>query len=67
MAAAVCRRGNVKAAAAKDALWTTAQAALKEAEQAAKKGNGADVVKFSKIASDQAELGLAQTGYPLTH
>lgn len=60
-------QADVKAAAAKDALWTTAQAALKEAENAAKKGDSMDVVKYSKIASDQAQLGLAQTRYPLTH
>ena len=59
-------QADVKAAAAKDALWTTAQAALKEAESAAKKGNDADVVKYSEIASDQAQLGLAQTRYALT-
>ncbi len=59
-------QADVKAAAAKDALWTTAQAALKEAEVAAKKGNSADVVKFAQVASDQANLGLAQTRYPLT-
>lgn len=58
---------DVKAAAAKDALWTTAQAALKKAEEAAKKGDSAEVVKFAKIASDQARLGIAQTRYPLTH
>lgn len=60
-------QADVKAAAAKDALWTTAQAALKSAEEAAKKGDSAGVLKFSEIASDQANLGLAQTRYPLTH
>ncbi|MDA8108856.1 MAG: hypothetical protein M0015_09535 [Betaproteobacteria bacterium] len=60
-------QADVKAAAAKDALWTSAQQALKEAEAAAKKGDSAAVLKYSEIASDQARLGLEQTRYPLTH
>ena len=60
-------QADVKAAAAQDAPWTTAQAALKKAEKTAKKGDSADVLKYAKIASDQANLGLAQSRYPLTH
>ncbi|HVB48634.1 MAG TPA: hypothetical protein VNF69_09630 [Burkholderiales bacterium] len=60
-------QADVKAAAAKDALWTTAQVALKKAKEAAKTGDSAEVVKFAEVASDQANLGLAQTRYPLTH
>lgn len=58
---------DVKQAKAKDALWTTAAEALKEAQEAAKKGDSATVIKEAKMASDQAKLGIGQLSYPITH
>ncbi len=58
---------DVKDAKAHDALWTTAQNALKSAEKAATAGDSGAVVKFSKKASEQAKLGIAQTHYPMVH
>jgi len=55
----------VKDAKAKFALWTTAEDALKAAEEAAKKGDSATVIKQSKLASDHVQKGLAQMSYPL--
>ncbi len=57
---------DVKAAKAQKSLWTTADDALRKAQDAAAKGNGTAVLKFSKIASDQARLGLEQKNYPST-
>ena len=58
-------QADVKAAKAKNALWTTADSALKAAEAAAGKGDSATVLKDAKMASDQANKGLAQLNYPL--
>jgi len=55
----------VKDAKAKFALWTTAETALKAAEDAAKTGDSATVIKQSKLASDHAQKGLAQLNYPV--
>lgn len=63
-AALTAAQADVKAAKAKFALWTTADAALKAAEEAAAKGDSAAVLKQSKLASDQAKKGLAQLNYP---
>lgn len=57
---------DVKAAQEKKALWTTAQEALKQAKEAAKKNDSAAVIQFSKKASEHARLGIAQTQYPAT-
>ena len=57
---------DVKAAKEKDALWTTAVDALKQAKEAAKKNDSAEVIKNAKEASDHAKLGIAQKQYPLT-
>lgn len=57
---------DVKEAEAQKALWTTAEQALKKAQEAAAKGDSAATLKFSKTASDQARLGLEQKNYPLT-
>lgn len=56
---------DVKAANAKGALWTTAADALKAAQEAAKKGDSAAVIKDARTASEQAALGMGQTAYPL--
>ncbi len=60
-------QADVKDAKARDALWTTAQNALKSSEKAADAGDSEAVVKFSKKASEQAKLGIAQTHYPMVH
>lgn len=46
--------------------WTTADAALKAAKEAAEKGDSATTLKQAKIASDQAKLGVAQKKYAHT-
>jgi flagellar basal body L-ring protein FlgH len=56
---------DVKAADAKKALWTTAENALKAAKAAAGKGDSATVIKDSKTASEQANLGMEQKAYPV--
>jgi murein lipoprotein len=58
-------QADVKAAKAKNALWTTADNALKAAEEAAATGDNATVLKQAKLASDQAQKGLAQLNYPM--
>ncbi len=58
-------KADVKNAEAKGALWTTAQDALKDAEEAAKKGDSATVLKMSARASDHVKKGLAQLNYPM--
>jgi hypothetical protein len=58
-------QADVKTAKAKNALWTTADSALKAAEDDAKKGDSATVIKQSKLASDHVKKGLAQLDYPM--
>ena len=58
-------QADVKTAKAKNALWTTAESALKAAEEAAAKGDSATVLKEAKLASNQAQKGLAQLNYPM--
>ena len=50
----------------KKSLWTTASGALAQAQEAAKKQDSEAVIRHSVVASEQAFLGLAQDGYPLT-
>lgn len=57
---------DIKEAKAQKALWTTAEAALKKAQEAAAKGDSAATLKFSRTASEQARLGLEQKNYPST-
>lgn len=57
-------QADVKAAQAKNALWTTAQAALKAAETAAAAGDSATVMKQTAIAREHVRLGMAQLNYP---
>lgn len=57
---------DVKAASAKGALWTTAEDALKAAQEAAKKGDNATVIADARKASEHAALGMGQTAYPPT-
>lgn len=57
---------DVKAAQAKKALWTVAQDALKQAKAAAEKHDSPGVIKHAKTASEYAQMGIAQTQYPVT-
>jgi murein lipoprotein len=57
---------DVKEAKSQKSLWTTAEDALKKAQEAAAKNDSAATLKYSKVASEQAGLGLAQKGYPST-
>lgn len=57
---------DVKEVKAQKALWTTAEDALKKAQEAAAKGDSAATLKFSKTAIEHARLGLVQKSYPLT-
>jgi murein lipoprotein len=58
-------QADVKDAKAKNILWTTADAALKAAEEAAKKGDSATVIKQSKLASDHVQKARGQMSYPV--
>lgn len=64
-AALAAAQNDVKTAKARNALWTTAEAALKTAEEAAEKGDSETVLKQSKRASDHVKKGLAQLDYPM--
>jgi murein lipoprotein len=58
-------KADVKDAKSKNALWTTAENALKAAETAAEKGDSAAVMKQAKLASDHVAKGLVQLNYPM--
>jgi uncharacterized protein YceK len=58
-------QAEAKDAKAKNALWTTADAALKAAEEAAAKGDSATVLKQAKLARDHVKKGMTQLNYPL--
>lgn len=55
----------VKDAKAKNALWTTAEDALKAAKAAADKGDSAAVISNAQKAQDHAKMGLQQANYPV--
>ncbi len=57
---------DIKAAKAKNALWTTAQDALKKAKEAADANDSAAVIKHAKVASEHAQLGITQSQQPPT-
>lgn len=59
-------QADVASAKKQKALWTTAQSALKAAEEASKTANNAVVIKNAKFASTLAQLGIAQTSLPTT-
>lgn len=63
-AALASAQAVVKDAKAKNGLWTTAESALKAAEEAEKKGDSAAVIKNAETAKHQAEGGLKQLNYP---
>jgi hypothetical protein len=54
----------VEAAAAKLSLWTTAADALKQARAAFLGGDYAAAMRAARTATEQAQLGVAQTRYP---
>ncbi len=58
-------KADVKDAKSKNALWTTAENALKAAETAATQADSATVLKQAKLASDHVQKGLAQLNYPM--
>lgn len=64
-AALASAQAAVKEAKAKNALWTTAENALKAAEAAAAKGDSDTVMKQAKIVNDHVQKGLAQLNYPV--
>ncbi len=57
---------DVKTAKARFALWTTADKAYKDAQEAAKAGDSDAVIKQATFASDQVARGIAQLSYPST-
>ncbi|MEW6131712.1 MAG: hypothetical protein AB1591_00910 [Pseudomonadota bacterium] len=64
-AALAAAQAAVKEAKAKNALWTTADSALKAAEAAAKKGDSVAVLSNAQKAQELAKLGIQQTTYPV--
>ncbi len=56
----------VAAARAQNALWTSAEDALRRAERAMADGNVAAALECARFAAGQAQLGLEQKHYPLT-
>lgn len=54
----------VQAARSRDALWTTAEEALRQARQALAEGNTAGAMAAANRAKEQARLGTEQTAYP---
>lgn len=64
-AALTAAQADFKAAKAKNEAWTTADGAMDAAEEAAKKGDSATVLKEAKFSSDQSKLSLGQMKYPV--
>jgi len=56
----------VARAKARDALWTSAEEALRQARRALDAGNSTVARDHARIALEQATLGIAQKQYPLT-
>ena len=55
-----------KKAKSEFALWTTTDKAYKDAQDAAKNGDSAAVVKLSKKVSAQVAIAMQQKNYPST-
>jgi hypothetical protein len=62
--ALLAARSAIHEALRQNALWTTAQAALQEAEIAFAAGDFEGAARSSESAQQLAKLGLAQTRYP---
>jgi hypothetical protein len=58
-------RTAVQAAAAKHALWTTAEEAMRLAQAAFLRGEYPEAIHAAQTAAEQAQLGIAQTQYPM--
>ena len=58
-------RMDVKESQRAKNAWTTAVAALNEAEKAAAKGDSAAVIRLSRTARELAEASIEQARYPL--
>lgn len=56
----------VAAAKAQNALWTSAEDALRQARRALQGGDAAAAIRHARFASEQAALGIAQKQYSLT-
>lgn len=55
----------VQAAADQRALWTTAEDALRRAQRAFLDGDYPGAIRAAQNAAEQAQLGIAQTHYPV--
>ena len=64
-AALTAAQAEVKAAQAKNALWTTSKDALGNAEKAAEKGDSAEVLKQAELARYYIRKAAAQLNYPM--
>jgi murein lipoprotein len=56
----------VATARAQNALWTSAEDALRRAERAMAGGDAAAALEHARFAAGQAQLGLGQKQYPPT-
>lgn len=65
-AALAAAEADWKTAKSKFALWTTTDKAYKDAQDAAKHGDSAAVMKLSKRVSDTVKIALEQLNYPST-
>jgi len=54
----------VAAAWARQALWTTARDALRDAREALAAGDHAAAIRSARWAAEQAQLGIDQLAYP---
>lgn len=57
---------DIKKAKKAQALWTSADKAMKDAKKAAEAGDSAGVLKNAKVVAEQVALGIGQKAYPLT-
>lgn len=64
-AALAAAQAAVRDAQSRNALWTTAESALKAAEDAAVRGDSDTVIEQARRASSDAQKGLAQLNYPM--
>lgn len=55
-----------KKAKAEFALWTTTDKAFKDAQEAAKAGDSAAVIKLAKKVTSQVKIAMQQKNYPST-
>ena len=56
----------VNEARTQQALWTSAEEALRQTRRALDGGDFAAAIKYAGFASGQAQLGIAQKQYPTT-